>query len=415
MRVLHTSDWHLGRRLHGQRRHAEFDAFLAWLVNTIRDEAVDCVLVAGDIFDTTTPGARAQDQYFGFLSAARAAGCRHIVVIAGNHDAPSLIDASRRPLADLGVHVVGTADPTGEREVITLCDGDGSAELIVAAVPFLRDADIRTVAAGESMGDKEAKLRAGIRAHYGLVAELAEAERGRLGGDVPVVGMGHLFTAGGRVTDDDGVKSLYVGTAAYVESSIFDATFDYVALGHLHVPQLVGGVDTVRYCGSPIPMGFGEVGQQKQVVIIDFDGATPAVSTIDIPVFQQLARVSGDLPAIGETLTALAAEAGDSSVWVEVEYTGDELVTGLNDRVAEMVADTVVEVLRVKNLRVMSNVLTPEADEESLDDLDEGEVFVRCLDTNEVPDSQRAELTATFEHARALLAAGGVQATGGDA
>jgi len=239
MRVLHTSDWHIGRTLYGRKRYEEFEAFLTWLAETIQQNEIDALLVAGDVFDTSAPSNRAQELYYRFLCRVAASSCRHVVVVAGNHDSPSFLNAPKELLKALDVHVVGSSTESLEDEVLVLRNEQDAPELIVCAVPYLRDRDIRVAEAGESVEDKERKLIDGIRTHYAAVAALAEQKREELGVDIPIVGTGHLFTAGGQTVDGDGVRELYVGTLAHVTAGIFPANFDYLALGHLHVPQNV--------------------------------------------------------------------------------------------------------------------------------------------------------------------------------
>ena len=120
MKILHTSDWHLGRSLYGRKRYKEFSAFLDWLAQTIEDENVDALLVAGDVFDTSTPSNRAQELYYRFLCRVAASSCRHVVVVAGNHDSPSFLNAPKELLRALNVYVVGAVTESLEDEVIVL-------------------------------------------------------------------------------------------------------------------------------------------------------------------------------------------------------------------------------------------------------------------------------------------------------
>ncbi len=278
LNILHTSDWHLGRRLYGHMRYAEFEAFLSWLHATIITQQVDVLIVAGDIFDTMTPSNRAQSLYYDFLTQIVKTHCQHVVIVAGNHDSPTFLDAAKGLLQALNVQVVGTAYEDPNDEVLLLSDDtENSLPLcLIAAVPYLRDRDVRSSQAGESGRTKDANVIAGIEAHYRAVTDCALAEQAKLlatyGQHVPIVATGHLFAAGGRTTEDDGVRDLYVGSLGSVSANIFDSAIDYVALGHLHVPQKVGGYEHIRYCGSPIAMGFGEARQQKQVLLIQFGG-----------------------------------------------------------------------------------------------------------------------------------------------
>lgn len=399
MRVLHTSDWHLGRTLYGRHRYEEFEAFLDWLAQTIERNRIDVLLVAGDVFDTSAPSNRAQALYYRFLCRVAASACRHIVVIAGNHDSPSFLNAPKELLKTLDVHVVGQASARLEDEVLVLRNEQDIPELIVCAVPYLRDRDIRVAEAGESVEDKERKLIEGIRAHYAAVAALAEQQRQALGVEVPMVAMGHLFTAGGQTVDGDGVRELYVGSLAHVTAGIFPPNFDYVALGHLHVPQKVGGLETLRYSGSPLPMGFGEAKQNKSVCQVDFDGITASVQLIEVPVFQKLERIQGSWHDISQRLLQLSATSDlvSPAIWLEIVYDGDEVLGDLRERLDAAVAGTHLDILRIKNNRIIDRVLGQAYEEETLDDLNVQEVFDRCLAAHDVPEDQRPALRRAYQ------------------
>jgi len=400
MKILHTSDWHIGRTLYGRKRYEEFEAFLDWLAETMRHNEIDALLVAGDVFDTSAPSNRAQELYYRFLCRVAASSCRHVVVVAGNHDSPSFLDAPKELLKALDVHVVGSAsDPRDE--VLVLRDAQGSVELIVCAVPYLRDRDIRLSEAGESVEDKERKLIEGIRSHYATVAELAELKRRTLGAGIPVVAMGHLFTAGGQTADGDGVRELYVGSLARVTAEIFPESFDYVALGHLHVPQRVNGSETARYSGSPLPMGFGEALQRKSLCLVEFLGAAPFVRLLDVPVFQRLERVEGDWNSILSRILELSLTG--ARCWLEVAYEGGDVVGDLRERVEAALSGTQLEILRIKNNRMIDCVLGRIHEEETLDDLNVDDVFERCLAVHEVPEEQRPELLRTYRETLSSL------------
>jgi exonuclease SbcD len=389
MKVFHTSDWHLGRHLYGRRRHDEFDAFLNWLSGQIETRQPDLLLVAGDIFDTTAPGNRAQELYYSFLCRISAA-CRHIVVIGGNHDSPSFLDAPKSVLKALNIHVVGAMDP--DRELLILRRADSTPEAIVCAVPYLRDRDLRTSEAGETMDDKRARLAEGFRAHYEELGRRAETARGGL--DIPIIGTGHCFAAGGKTVADDGVRDLNVGSLDHVDATAFPACFDYLALGHLHVPQKVAGSDTRRYSGSPIPMGFGEASQQKIVLEIEFSGRTPAVSEIPVPCFQPLQKISGALDEILAAIQQLKLER--SRAWLEIEYTADDLAPDLREQTDAAIEGTDLEIRRIKNKRVIDRVLQQIDTTETLDDLEPADVFARCLEEHDIPAAQRPGLTAAY-------------------
>ena len=398
MKLLHTADWHIGRTLYGRKRYEEFEAFLSWLAETIQQHGIDALLVAGDVFDTSTPSNRAQELYYRFLCRVAAAPCRHVVVVAGNHDSPSFLNAPKELLKALDIHVIGRAAKVSE-EVLVLCNEQDVPELIVCAVPYLRDRDIRVAEAGESFDDKARKLIDGIRNHYATVAALAEQKREELGADIPIVAMGHLYTAGGQT--GDGVRELYVGSLAHVTAGIFPACFDYLALGHLHVPQKVTGSETIRYSGSPLPMGFGEAKQQKSVCQVEFHSTAASVQLIDVPVFQKLECVKGDWDGISSRILELSAT--DSQAWLEVIYEGDEVIGDLRERLEDAITGTQLEILRVKNNRIIERALRPIDEEETLEDLNENDVLERCLDVHDIPEDQRPELLRAYQETLSSL------------
>jgi len=408
LKLLHTSDWHIGRTLYGRKRYEEFEAFLTWLAETIQQNEIDALLVAGDVFDTSSPSNRAQELYYRFLCRVAASSCRHVVVVAGNHDSPSFLNAPKELLKALDVHVVGSSTESPEDEVLVLRNDQDTPELIVCAVPYLRDRDIRVAEAGESVEDKERKLIEGIRTHYAAVAALADQKREELGADIPIVGTGHLFTAGGQTVDGDGVRELYVGSLAHVTAGIFPACFNYLALGHLHVPQKVNGSEIIRYSGSPLPMGFGEAKQQKSVCQVEFHSTAASVQLIDVPVFQKLERVKGDWDGISSRILELTAT--DTQGWLEVIYDGTEVIGDLRERLEAAISGTQMEVLRIKNNRIIDRVLRQIHEEETLDDLNVNDVFERCLAVHDVPEEQRPELLRAYQETVSSLYEDDVQA-----
>ena len=395
LKLLHTSDWHIGRTLYSRKRYEEFGAFLTWLADTIQQNEIDALLVAGDIFDTSAPSNRAQELYYRFLCRVAASCCRHVVVVAGNHDSPSFLNAPKELLKALDVHVVGSSTESPEDEVLVLRNEQDAPELIVCAVPYLRDRDIRVAEAGESVDDKERKLIDGIRTHYAIVAALAGQKRDELGGDIPIVGTGHLFIAGGQTVDGDGVRELYVGSLAHVTAGIFPDCFNYLALGHLHVPQKVKGSETIRYSGSPLPMGFGEAKQQKSVCQVEFHSTTASVKLIDVPVFQKLERIKGDWDGISNRILELSAAS--FPVWLEIVYDGIEVIGDLRERLEAAISGTQMEIIRIKNNRIIDRVLGQIHEGETLDDLSVNEVFERCLAVHDVSEEQRPELLRTYQ------------------
>ena len=396
MRILHTSDWHLGRSLYGKKRYEEFEKFLTWLEKTIKEEKIDTLIVSGDIFDNSTPGNRAQEIYYNFLRNISASSCRNTIITAGNHDSPSFLNAPREILKFLNVYVVGSASDNPEDEVFVLYDNEKKPEAVVCAVPYLRDRDIRTADAGESYEEKNIKLVEGVKNHYRAVCQAAEKKINQIAVEgfqkVPLIATGHLFTAGGKTVEGDGVRDLYVGSLAHIGKDIFPSSIDYLALGHLHVPQIVGGDEKIRYSGSPLPMGFGEANQEKIVIIADFINNDIEITVKPVPCFQRLERITGDIQKILEKIDQLRFE--NSRAWIEVEYTGNEGAGNIREILEESVNGTAIEIRRIKNKQFMQKIVQKEDLDEELDNLNEKDVFIRCLDSYEVPEDERAELIA---------------------
>ncbi len=394
MRILHTSDWHIGRTLYGRKRYEEQEAFLNWACNVISDENIDVLLVAGDIFDNTTPSNRAQELYYRFLHRIAGSRRRHIVITSGNHDSPSFLNAPKELLKYLDVHVVGYKTESPADEVIILSDADNQPGLIVCAAPYLRDRDIRTVEPGESVEDKGKKLIEGIRNHYREICETAETIRNDSGRDIPIVAMGHLFTAGGRVIEGDGVRELYVGSLAHVETDIFPECIDYLALGHLHSCQRIQGLSHMRYSGSPIPIGFNEAKQEKKVLLVEFNSGTAAVTEIPVPCFQALESIKGDWEIVSQRIEELKSQ--DSAVWLEIHYEGEGAAGDIREKFEKAVENTRIELLCVKSRRIPEHMLTGLENEDALYDLNVDDVFIKCMESKEVSDEQRAELLSAY-------------------
>lgn len=397
MKILHTSDWHIGSTLYGRKRYDESEQFLHWLVETIKSHSIETLLVAGDIFDTSTPSNTAQELYYRFLNEVSKTTCRHVIVTGGNHDSPSFLDAPKALLNAFNVHVVGSAAEREEDEVYVLKDADNNPEVIVCAVPFLRDRDVRQSSEGESYRDKENRLVEGIISHYQKVYEEACKERNELGKSLPIIGMGHLFIAGSSIYKRSGEtnseRDLYVGNLGQVPADRLPV-FDYFALGHLHIPQKVAGSETIRYSGSPMAMNFDEIHQQKSVVIVDIHDQHVDIQTVLVPAFRDFEQIKGDWDSIEASLKRLREES--FAGWVEVIYEGQEAIGNLRERVYKLVENTSIEVLKIQNAMLFNAVMKQYEKEVELQDLNPADVFDQCLIDHGIPDDQKVVLKGLF-------------------
>jgi exonuclease SbcD len=366
LRLLHTSDWHLGHQLHGFDRSREHAGVLAWLLGVIAKEKVDVLLVAGDVFDSANPPTEALAQWYAFLGEAwRRFERLQIVVIGGNHDSPLRLDATGPLLKALDrLHVVGGAARKAgaldhDRHAIPLFDRKGKRAAWVAAVPHLRASETGT-------GD-EAAVGAGVRRFYGAVLDRIRAQRTA---EEPIVAMGHLYVAGGKVSDLS-ERRLAVGNETAVGVDLFPDDVAYAALGHLHLAQPVGGREHVRYSGSLIPLSLPERDYAHQAVLVDLDGAKVAgLRPLHAPRFVELPRIpaKGAAP-IEEVLAAVAALPSRSDAPVdalpllEIEVALDRPEPALRQRIDEA--------LQGKRARLARLGVTATGSGAALADLDE--------------------------------------------
>lgn len=328
MKIIHTADWHLGNVFHGYDRHAEHRAFLERLLSLLAEERPDALLVAGNVFDTSTPPAAAEELFYEFLDRATAGPePPQVVVIAGNHDSAARLEAPAPLLRRRGITVVGRATGSDGRpaldHMLVPLKGRQGDEALLMAVPYLRPCDMPA-----DCGYTESLQR--------LVADLASAARKRAGRGVPLLLMAHFYAAGAERSATGPSERLVAGGQENVDASrLVPAAVRYVALGHLHKPQAVGGREWVRYAGSALPMSFGERDYRHGVCVVQIDGDAPArVTTVEIEPLRRLVSIParGESCTTDEAVTAIEAlpkvkSADDRAAWpyLEVKISASEL------------------------------------------------------------------------------------------
>lgn len=273
MRILHTGDWHLGRTLEGRSRLTEQEAFLDELVQIVKDQQVDLVLMAGDVYDSVNPPAAAEAMFYDAAARLTETGC-HLAVIAGNHDQPERVAAVSPLVALRGISLVGL--PVSE--AITVPVPRTGETAVIAALPYPSEARLSELLAGDA---DESELRLAYSAKVGiLMRQLAGAFRP----DTVNLAMSHIYVLGGVESDSE--RPIQVGGAYTVDPSALDIGAQYTALGHLHRPQAVKGAGLTRYSGSPLAYSFSEAGQAKSVMLLD---AVPGKE----PILEELYLSSG--------------------------------------------------------------------------------------------------------------------------
>ncbi len=292
MKILHTADWHLGKRLHKQELIEEHQLFFEWLIKTIKEREIDVLLIAGDVFDLSNPPTEARALYYWFLRQMIEQKCK-IIITGGNHDSASMLNAPKDILSLLDIVVVGGATANIEDEIFDL------GEVIICAVPYLRDMDIRQAVEAEGVNGRVEAVRNGIKNHYDNLAHIC---RERFV-NIPIIAMGHLH-AQGSVTSESEREIPIIGNLSVFGGDSFSEAFDYVALGHIHRPQRVGGKEHIRYSGSPIALSFSEKNDLKIVIELEISsGKIERIEEIPVPKFRVLKKISGDFIKVKSLLT----------------------------------------------------------------------------------------------------------------
>ncbi len=403
MRILHTSDWHLGQHFMGKSRQAEHQALIAWLLEQVEAQAVDAVLVAGDIFDTGTPPSYARELYNQLVGQLYKAGVP-LLVLGGNHDSPATLGESRELLAHLGTTVIAATHADPATQVIVLPQRNGEPGCIVCAIPFVRPRDVLQSQAGQGAEDKQLALQTAIQAHYGVVFAAATARQAELaaelGRPLPIIATGHLTTVGASTSES--VREIYVGALEAFPTAAFPPA-DYIALGHIHRPQKVGGLEHIRYCGSPIPLGFDEAKQQKEMLLVDLDAdGLKAVTVLPVPRFQGLVAISGNLQTLAGAVGAAATEGTrECPAWLEVTVAEDDYLADLPARIEALTEGWPVEVLRIRRQRGNAAARLDAAARETLDELSPHDVFARRLQQEELGEELQQALNERY---RAVVA-----------
>lgn len=279
MRILHTSDWHLGRQFHGLSLDEDHDHILVQILAVIDDERPDVVIIAGDIFDRANPPQSAITRLSQFLTTVRAASDAAIVIIAGNHDSAAQIGAMG-VLADGGVAIVRGPLDEDERPLVI---SDAHGPVAISALPFAFEYAARLCFDDDGIGCPADVIR----------AQLASARKHVAEGMRWVV-VAHAFVDGAATSESERPLTRMVGGIETVSAAAFEGAH-YVALGHLHRPQPVG-LDHIRYSGAPLAFGFDEEGQQKSVSLIDL-AADGIVTVTEVPLrpLRQIRTIRGKL------------------------------------------------------------------------------------------------------------------------
>lgn len=393
MRILHTADWHLGKRLQGVSMHEVQAQFCDWLVGHVAESEVDVVLVSGDIFDQANPPIEARSLYFDTLSRLSQTGAQ-VVLTAGNHDSPSMLMAPKELLSCLRIHVVGTWSDDSDPPLIPLSPRQQPEVpvAVVAAVPFIRDHELARLAPDSSELERQAAVVEGVREIFQRAADCASGKYP----DLPALAMGHLFATGASTSD--GEREIQVGNLGSVPATAFPEQFRYVALGHIHKPQSAGA-EHILYSGSPYPLSFSERNDTKRVLILELQDQDLKIESLMVPPQLALRRISGSAQHLKHQLDEAKARCIHPT-YLEVIWTPEHYDavnhSELEDHIRSLESETFVvahfKVRPEKNVVEIPDSLKVA----SLEELQPKEVFETYLNRASLDADQAALLTEAF-------------------
>lgn len=383
VKILHTSDWHLGRTLHGVDMHQHQAAFLDHLVDVVETRSVDAVLVAGDIYDRAIPSVETVKM----LSAALSRLSRHatVVITPGNHDSATRLGFGSQLMRD-DIRILASIDDIHTPVML------GDDDIAVYGLPYL-DPDLARMSLASADGTLPARSHEAV-----LTAAIARirddiADRKRRGSNPRTILMAHAFIVGGKASESE--RDITIGGVASAPSTIFDG-FDYVALGHLHGPQTITlpGSDTMmRYSGSPLAYSFSERDHKKSTALLDFGaGGVPSVGLIPAPVPRPLQKLQGDIEWL---LGPDNEQHVDSWVWLEV--TDPSYPTDMQSRLRQRFTHP----LSIQHIPPANNASSAPAVTEAMSPVEVGTQFIEFATTAEATEAEATLLRAAYDVANA--------------
>jgi exonuclease SbcD len=373
----------------GKSRIEEHEAFLSWLLEIIENKQITVLLVSGDIFDTGTPPNYALELYYNFLKQlSTIKTLKATIITAGNHDSVSTLKAPKQLLEVLNVHVI-TNGEDDEDVVIPIKNGI-DIEAIICAVPYLRDSIIRHSLSGETVSHKEKVANDGIKAFYETSYQKALTLKENK--NIPIIAMGHLTTVGSRTSESE--REIYIGGTLDIGGDYLASMFDYVALGHLHINQIVGNNEHVRYSGSPIPLSFSESKNIQKVNLVSFIQNEMSIEEIEVPLSRKLIVIKGNYETIKNELTKIE----DKNSWIEVHIKDDNAMFA-NNEIRQLASKLELILLAVKIDKSEKQLKANELKVISLDELSVEQVFEKRLELESLEDKEfEKELLTQFKH-----------------
>ena len=396
MKILHTADWHLGIKLHKKDLTIDHMLFFEWLLDLIKEREIDVLLISGDIFDQANPTNEARQLYYNFLKQLINSKCK-VVITGGNHDSPGILNAPREILQMLDVYVIGNAAPEIDKQIIEIKKNSDTPKVVICAVPYLRDSDIRLSVEGESYETRIEQTRLGIKKYYDTVSDFCQK---KYTSDIPIICMGHLFATGASTSESE--RDIQIGNLADFDANLFSKRFSYIALGHIHRPQKVGGKEHIRYSGSPIQLSFSEKNDKKVVIELEIkeDGPLTQVEHT-IPNNRVLKKVSGSIISITKELN-IFKNTNDLKAFAELEITEESndpiIYTEINKLLGDFQSEQ-IEILKYK-LTIKNQVTSSDkmfSSSTNIEDLNPLEILKKKLELENVNEENVVLIIDAFQ------------------
>ncbi len=375
MKVLHTSDLHIGKNLHKHRINFAHEHLFNYLIDTIIKDEIDLLLISGDIFDTSYVSVSTQKVFYSFLDRlSKIKTLKDTVIISGNHDLPSMLDLATPFLELSNIHIITSINI--EDQIFTLKDKQSVPYCNIVAIPFLREKDIKPDLESDNIIDIQKELETALINHYKKVDEYII---NNLDLKLPTISLMHLFATGSTSsTEIEGEKhrDIFVGKLKTINTNTFPNNIDYYALGHIHKPQIVNKDERIVYSGSPISLNFGEK-TAKQIIELDFNNKEFKKEKILLPKFLNLEQIEAEnINEIKEKLTQLDKDIQidykEDPIYLEIIYKSNTIESSINDTIEEFVKtlknnfkilliklDTKITITETQNNKVTLDMLNP--------------------------------------------------------
>jgi exonuclease SbcD len=392
MKILHTADWHLGQLFHEYDRTFEHQKFLDWLLETIKTEEIEVLLVSGDVFDVSNPAAASIKMFYTFLKNATQENPNlQVIITAGNHDSASRLEAPKPLLESSKIHIVGTVEKNSDgtinydKLIIPLRNKSGEITTWCLAIPFLRMGDYPNISNALNPYSE------GVSALYKDAFEFANENKTI---NQSIIAMGHLHTHHAEISDMDKTERLIMGGVECISATAFNSEIKYVALGHIHKAQKIGGKEHIRYCGSPLPMSFSERNYKHQVVLFELENEITNLKTLEIPVTIPLLRIPLKAEPLQDVLLKLHQLDDKNNFeiapYLEIQVLLEEPEPALRHKIDEVLKFKNVKLARIQPHYPNKNQSSSESiSQELLHELQPASVFVKSYQakySSEVPD-----------------------------